>query len=256
MNVIDRIDALDWSLLEEIECQATADDRRSLLALHSACRAVHGSFDYLEIGSHLGGSLQALVRDPACRTIVSIDSRPAEQPDQRGESYAYADNSTQRMLDGLAALDGADTAKVTTIDASTEDLAPAAVPVVPALAFIDGEHTDDAAVRDARFCRDLMGGRGAIAFHDAWIVHRGIQRFIDETYDAGIFQRPYLLPDTVLVVEMGEAPLIETPQVTAMLRDNYRGFLWSLRQESRYREALGRGLPRVLRRLGLLRLER
>jgi hypothetical protein len=60
-----QLNELDTSLLDEIESQTSADDKRSLLALHVACRRVHREFRWLEIGSHLGGSLQALVRDPA-----------------------------------------------------------------------------------------------------------------------------------------------------------------------------------------------
>ena len=51
--------------------------------LHAAV-AERGPFRYLEIGSHLGGSLQALVADPRCMEIVSIDTRPDSQPDDRG----------------------------------------------------------------------------------------------------------------------------------------------------------------------------
>lgn len=93
-----RIEQLDTSLLELIPAQLEEDDRRSLLALHAACSQTYGTFAYLEIGSHLGGSLQALVRDPACTAAISIDPRPAWQPDERGPQFGYSDNSTARML--------------------------------------------------------------------------------------------------------------------------------------------------------------
>jgi hypothetical protein len=72
MTIADRVSDMDTSLFRPIESQTTEPDRRSLLALHAAI-AERGPFDYLEIGSHLGGSLQAMVADPRCRSIVSID---------------------------------------------------------------------------------------------------------------------------------------------------------------------------------------
>jgi hypothetical protein len=97
MMIADRVAALDTSLFTGIESQTSEPDRQSLLALHAVI-GEHGPFDYLEIGSHLGGSLQALVADP--RSIVSIDTRPLLQPDDRGDDAAY---SEQHRADAGAA---------------------------------------------------------------------------------------------------------------------------------------------------------
>src|SRR5919204_195605 len=105
----DALRALDTSLFEHVRSQTTELDRISLLALHNACREVHGRFAYLEIGSHLGGSLQVLVADQRCTSITSIDSRPESAPDVRGVS-SYPGNATARMLERLAAVPGADLA--------------------------------------------------------------------------------------------------------------------------------------------------
>src|SRR5256885_15040664 len=78
--------ALDTSLFDNVRSQTSERDRISLLALHRACRDAYGRFAYLEIGSHLGGSLQVLVADPRCTSITSIDSRPESAPDVRGVS--------------------------------------------------------------------------------------------------------------------------------------------------------------------------
>ena len=124
----ERLEALELSLLESIESQTTEFDRRSLLALHLACRRAYGRFAWLEIGSHLGGSLQTLVCDPACARIDSIDPRPPAQDDERGERYAYPENTTARMLDLLGTLEGADLDKVTIHESGTEQLDAAALP--------------------------------------------------------------------------------------------------------------------------------
>jgi hypothetical protein len=92
--------ALDLGLFAHVRSQTGDQDRLSLLALHNACREIYGEFSYLEIGSHLGGSLQVLIADDRCASIVSIDSRPARQPDVRGV-FDYPGNTTERMLSRL-----------------------------------------------------------------------------------------------------------------------------------------------------------
>ena len=59
-----RVAALDLSLFDAIPSQSSAWDRRSLLACQAAIRQRIGRYVYLEIGSHLGGSLQTHVLDP------------------------------------------------------------------------------------------------------------------------------------------------------------------------------------------------
>src|SRR5262245_35905680 len=110
------------SLFSHISSESTPQDRRSLLSLHVACRQMR-PFTYLEIGSHLGGSLQALVVDPLCERIISIDARPAAVSDERQGrvgTFSYEGNSTARMMGLLAAVPGADVRKIHTIDAGTD----------------------------------------------------------------------------------------------------------------------------------------
>jgi hypothetical protein len=233
MDIAARVAALDISLFDPIETQTTDEDRRSLIALHAAL-AEHGPFEYLEIGSHLGGSLQALVRDQRCTRIVSIDSRPDSQPDERGRRFAYDDNSSARMLGLLGELDGADPGKVEALDATTADVDPAAVGR-PALIFIDGEHTDEAALADARWARSVLGERGgAIAFHDAWIVFRAVRRFLDEL-PAGSCTAS-LLPDSLVLIELGPSRLAGSAPVRGRIDLGVRAYLESLEQLGAYRD--------------------
>jgi hypothetical protein len=240
MDLARRIAALDTTLFDGIETETTPNDRRSLLALHQACAEHYENFGYLEIGSHLGGSLQVLVRDERCQKIVSIDSRPVSQPDERGHDWPYPENTTARMRELLAAVPGAELSKLETIDSSTEALTSEALDMRPALCFIDGEHTDKAVVRDARFCHRALGGQGWIAFHDSGIVYRGVGSFLAELAESGIEHRSYFLPDTILVIELGEERLAETPQVHEQILANAEGYLWTLLDNDKYREALRR----------------
>jgi hypothetical protein len=254
-NLGQRVEELDVTLFDPIEGQTTVGDRKSLLALHAACREVHGSFAYLEIGSHRGGSLQALVRDPLCESIVSIDARPERQPDERGREYIYEDNSTEAMLRRLAELPGADASKIVTADESTDSLDPASIGTRPALCFVDAEHTDAALVRDGLFCSAVLEDRGAIAFHDAQIVYGGIARFLQELLDRGAPIHPYVLPDSIFVVELGEPTLLQSPQVEERIGHNWQAFLFALQFNDGYRSAMNRPFARVLRRARLLPVE-
>ena len=208
-----RVHRLDVGLLDAIESQTSAADRRSLLALHGTMLTMLGTFRYLEIGSHLGGSLQALVAEPGCTHITSIDPRPLVQPDERpeiGYRWEYADNSTERMLALLGAVPGADVGKITTIELSTEDIDPGSLPHRPDLCFIDGEHTNRAALRDAEFCLAAVGDRGVIAFHDAWVTSAGIRRFLDLA-PAGTVG--FTMPDGLFVADIGGRGLLDAPAI-------------------------------------------
>ena len=209
-----RIAALDTTLLSSIESQTTEPDRRSLLALHAAV-AERGPFRYLEIGSHLGGSLQALVADARCAEIISVDTRPASQPDDRGETFHYEDNSTERMLRLLDEVPGADVSKVRTFEVGTDELRPSELPGAPALCLIDGEHTNEAALTDARFCLEAVGESGVIAFHDSNVVQAAIDDFV-----RSLGERPHAafqLPDSVAVVQVGADDLPRSPFVRRAL---------------------------------------
>jgi hypothetical protein len=217
----DRVAALDIGLFSHIESAMTDSDRKSLLAVHRVVAARDDPFSYLEIGSELGGSLQAVISDPRCSRVVSIDPRPDWTPDDRpGQPvFEYRDNSTERMLELLHDVPNADLSKLETVEDSTEDIAPGQF-ARPYLCFIDGEHTNKAALRDARFCRTVMQGAGVIAFHDFHIVERAILDFLRETPRP---RRGYLLLHGIFVVELGRMPtLLRDPGVRAQLTPRSR----------------------------------
>jgi hypothetical protein len=247
--IAERIAALDVTLFDHIApAQSEPDDRRALLAVHDAV-AERGPFTYLEIGSYLGGSLQTVIADPRCHHIVSIDPRPEAPPDERGGWRPYPDNTTEAMLENLRNVPGSELGKLETVEASTEDLDPGTL-TVPDLCFIDGEHTNAAVLRDARFCRNLMRGRGVIAFHDSWLVARGIQQFLREV---GRPRRAYPLRAAVFVVELGDGPyLLEREAVARLLQRPQRAWLATNRLRgdralwvaTRARRRLQHGRPR------------
>lgn len=255
MNGFDtKISRLDLALFGHIKSQTTENDRRSLLALELAIRQKLNQFSYLEIGSHLGGSLQALVVDPCCTQIVSIDARPRFTPDERDLLVPYPENSTARMLRMLQQIPGANTKKIHTIDTSTDRITPDQVPIGPDYCFIDGEHTDVAVMRDARFCLSLLQPDGCIAFHDANIIYRGLDQFIQELVQAQREFRAYNLPDSVFVIEFGRLHLAELPHIQSLLDNNFKGYLWSLLANDQYRKVYkSRSVQTLLRVQRLVR---
>lgn len=217
----------DLTLLGAIYPPGVRGDPATLLALHAACREARATFAYLEIGSHLGASLQSYVADPRCTEITSIDPRPESQPDDRIGTAHYAGNSTERMLEHLRRVPGANLGKLRTLEASSEELSRQDVSEAPALCFIDGEHTRAAALRDARFCREVMGAVGAIVFHDRRIVASGIGDFVEELAAAGADYSAYPLASEIFVVELGTPALAGSALVRARRPASMRA-LWCL----------------------------
>jgi hypothetical protein len=250
----ERLESLDVELLGAIHTGLTTEDRRSLLALHLACRRTNSEFRWLEIGSHLGGSLQALVRDPGCTKIDSIDSRPEQIPDERIATVAYPGNSTARMLRLLSDLPDAHMRKVRTHDTGTGQLDPQAFEP-PDVCFIDAEHTDEACVRDAEFCRNVLRNDGVIAFHDIFIVYQAVSAFVETLRVTGTPHRLAYLPDNMFAIELGLGELLSDPAIIGRQVLAGSGLLWGLRWNDRYRAVLKGRRARLLRRLGLLRVE-
>jgi hypothetical protein len=241
-----RIAQLDITLFESIPSQTSADDRRSLLAVHAAVADLRNSFSYLEIGSHLGGSIQPYLLDDRCKAIISIDNRPARQPDMRGETYEYPGNSTERMLHNLRRISPQGFRKVTTFDADTSELKPSVISPRPDICFIDGEHTNQAVVRDFAFCLSVVQERGVICFHDSNIVFEGLSRIVEELKASGRQFRAYNLPTQVFVIDLG-AYLHEDARVRELLVDNHLGYLSALESLSCYRNFYNDRLSQKLR---------
>lgn len=229
------INNLDLKLFEKIESQSNDNDKQSFLACQSAVRSLTTAYNYLEIGSYLGGSIQPYLLDDKCGVIYSIDKRPAVQPDERGIDYIYLNNSTERMLEHLRSV--APTDKIKTIDGDTRhDVKPAQITDEIQLCLIDGEHTDGAVYSDFKFCLNILRENGgAIIFHDAQITYNGIADCIEYLQKNSIEFRAYNLPDVVFVIEIGDFPLHRSQPITERLINNYQGYLFSMKFNDYYR---------------------
>jgi methyltransferase family protein len=249
-----QLESLDIGLFDGIPSQTSIEDKRSLLALHVACRRQHPRFRWLEIGSHLGGSLQALIRDPACEAIDSIDLRPELVADDRIATVSYPDNSTERMTRLLGELPEADLGKLRTYDAHTGQLNPQDFER-PDVCLIDAEHTVEACRRDAEFCRLVLRGRGVVAFHDVGVIYRAVAGFVDSVRASGTACRLAYLPDLMFAVELGPSDLLDDPAVIGRQLMTGSSLLAILCENDRYRAVLDGRRGRLLRRLGILRVD-
>ena len=172
----ERVDALGPALFEKVPSQTSDAEKRSLLAVRRSVARKFGSYRYLEIGSHLGGSLQPHVIDPRCERIHSIDLLPQAAPDDRGKDFVklFNDNSTAKMLENLRAVDEQGTTKIRTCDMDSKDVPRASFTGKIHLAFIDGEHTRAAVIRDHDLCFSVLADGCRILFRDLSIVFPGL----------------------------------------------------------------------------------
>jgi hypothetical protein len=220
-----RIESLDEGLLSTIEPDMPPWDQRALLALHGAV-AARAPFRYLEIGSYHGSSLQVVIRDPRCGRIVSIDPRIAEAPDDARGTTSYDDNTTERMVELLREVPGADLAKLTTIESSTDAMTASELPWRPDYCFVDGEHSDEAVLRDARFCAEAVAGKGVIAFHDHQLVAGAIREFLRESWRD--ISHAVAFTGHVFAVELGGGGILRAPIVDRAIASRWHSAVWRL----------------------------
>jgi hypothetical protein len=215
-----RIRSLDLSLFDAIPTQTTEADRRALLGVHRTVMNKHGRFAYLEIGSHLGGSIQPYLLNSACLRIYSIDPRPFSQPDDRKKDCAvnYPENSTERMLDNLGELNQEALSKVDCFSMDASEVNVTAITIRPIIAFIDGEHTRSAVNSDVEFCLRVIAQNGVIIFHDFQIVYKAVFDTLRRLRNREILA--YLIEGSVFAVFFNPALVHEDEYLRARYMDH------------------------------------
>jgi len=242
-----RLAALDLAVFAHIPAQLTDSDKRSLLAVQKALREYFPEYIYLEIGSHLGGSIQPHLQDPRCKHIYSIDKRPLQVADERGYNVPYPENSTAHMLKLLREIDPHAEQRIACFDMDASAVDPAAITPAPQLCLIDGEHTDHAAISDFAFCRRVLGERGVILFHDPNIIYIALTGILESLRKAGTPFHAYALPSSVFVLELGGIDIHQSPPIAKMLIDNHEQYLFGLLSLEHYREVYNRKPVRIMR---------
>ena len=260
-TIAERVASGDLGLFDALPAELTGADRAMLLALQAIVAGWHPAYRYLEIGSHRGGSIQPHLLDARCREIISIDPRPASQPDERGNRFHYEDNSTARMMADLAMLAPAQVAKIKTHDLTASEVAKQIAGIAANLIFVDGEHTDEAVQADCEAALNMAAPGAVIVFHDAPIVYMGLAQCLRSMHQAGRAFTAFPLPDTLFVVILDEDDPLARPEFASLrtqigpaylagmtLNNGYRRF-YRLTPLRLVRSLLGRlGLQRFLAR--------
>lgn len=245
-----RIRALDPSLFAAIDSQSGDGDKRSWLALQRIVRSSQESYTYLEIGSHLGGSLQPYLLDTRCRRIYSIDKRPEIPPDDRGQEFRYEGNSTARMLANLRALDPDQVPKVVCFESDARDIDRSRLSDRPDLCFIDGEHTRSAVLSDFDFCFRVCSPRAIIYFHDDWIIYPALARILRTLRQQGTRFEALKLQGSTFAIALGASSMQKDGFIRKIAVEG-RLFILRMRVRyllKRYLPAPVQGIARHLRR--------
>lgn len=236
----ERIESLDLSLFEAILSETTDEDRRSLLQLQRLIRR-SGPYVYLEIGSHLGGTIQPHYVDPFCKMIISIDKRPLRMPDERGIKFKYPDNSTNRMLLGIQAVyPMIDRYKIKTFDCDASKINKHEIIDRPNFLFIDAEHTNHAVYSDFMFCLDVCDTNAIIAFHDATFIFRGILKIRKFLLQNSFKFKGIMLGGSVYAILFNEAIEASANGLQSFMQDEAEFFsrakadLFKIRLQNRY----------------------
>jgi hypothetical protein len=144
----------------------------------------------------------------------------------------YEKNTTAHMVDLLRELPGVEMNKLTTFEAGTDTLRTSDLPVKPDYCLIDGEHTDEAVLRDARFCAEALEGIGVIAFHDCYLTGPAISAFIRESWQEVSFALAFNAPSTppagggVFALELGDRGLLKHPAIRRALGSRWHSLAW------------------------------
>jgi hypothetical protein len=174
--MVDRFDSphtvSDLEYFFPVPSQTSSTEKLFLLGAMRLVRKT-GAYNYLEIGSFRGGSLTPFLMDPACKMILSIDDRGRVQPDERGISYDYTRWTSQLMLDELHS-NSISTDKLRTFDGCINELDDNYATSFE-LAFIDGEHTDEACFRDFLWTFPLLNSNSIIVFHDSGLIYKSLK---------------------------------------------------------------------------------
>jgi len=216
------VEQLDLEIFKYIPSQTSRFDKKSLLAIQRAFGRVYETYIYLEIGSHLGGSIQPHLVDSRCKRIYSIDLRPATQADDRNSGILLVNegNSTERMLKGLSAIGAGDLSKIECIGQDAADIDSEKIVEAPQIAFIDGEHTNKAALSDYKFCRKVIADNGVIVFHDYAIVYPAIQKICKDLQHSDVNHFALKMEGNVFAIFFDEA-ILSDPYLARVRRYNF-----------------------------------
>ena len=154
-----------------IHSQTSREDKVFLINTIRLLNSNLVSYNYLEIGSYLGGSLTPFIIDKKCKKILSIDKRNLKLSDERGENFDYKNIPEKKMFLNIKKY-GLSTKKIKTFNGKIKDLKK--VNDKYDLVFIDGEHTDHNCYEDFLYSLNFIKKNSIIMFHDSPVIYKAI----------------------------------------------------------------------------------
>ena len=140
-----------------------------------------------------------------------------------------------RMLDLLGEIDAGSVSKIVCFEDSACNIDPAKFDPRPTIAFIDGEHTNLAALSDFEACLRVIADGGVVLMHDAWIIYPAIFEIYDRIKRERPSAVPLLIDGSVFAVFLDPAVIDSDP----WLRERYRinkDFIRNLKFKSELRK--------------------
>lgn len=153
-----------------INSQTSKNDKKIILKIIELLKKNKKKFNYLEIGSFLGGSLTPYLLDDTCKYIVSIDKRNQKQDDERSKDYSYEHISEFDMIKKLKQ-NNLNTDKLKTFNGDVRNFK---TNTKFDIAFIDGIHTDINTFSDFLNVEKKTYRDSIILFHDSSIIFKSI----------------------------------------------------------------------------------
>lgn len=167
-NILTIEEELLWPVVSE-----TSDgDKLTILAVQEM---MPSGYRYVEVGSHIGGTIAPHLLSRECDHVLSIDPRPPRQDDERGRVFEYPDNTTGRMLLTLVRACGDERVNRklgVREETATEVSSSADWPGSRRydMALIDAEHTFLAVARDFIAVERMMERDAVVLVHDSNIL--------------------------------------------------------------------------------------
>jgi hypothetical protein len=136
---------------------------------------------------------------------ISVDLLCDSQPDERGRSFPFPENTTANMLASLSnsGVFAPALSRLPTFDTDLGDLSFAQAGQKVRFAFVDTEHTNQAVFRDWLNVSKFIHLAAIVAFHYANLVFDGLENIQAMLRHRGGQFSAHYLPDTVFVLALG-----------------------------------------------------
>ena len=154
-----------------IHSQTSREDKVFLINTIRLLNSNLNSYNYLEIGSYLGGSLTPFIIDKKCKKILSIDKRNLKLSDERGENFDYKNIPEKKMFLNIKKYN-LSTKKIKTFNGKIKDFKKKNDKYD--LVFIDGEHTDHNCYEDFLYSLNFIKKNSIVMFHDSPVIYKAI----------------------------------------------------------------------------------